>query len=54
MEFVSTQYDKLIFNNQIKYILNVIWLSIKLTNIASVYIKYNTQTQTILFKTVMP
>ena len=49
MEFVSTQYDKLIFNNQMKYILNVIWLSIKLTNIASVYIKCNTQT--ILLKT---
>ena len=30
MEFVSTQYDKLIFNNQMKYILNVLWLSIKL------------------------
>ena len=54
MALFSTQYDKLIQNNEIKYILNVILLSIKLTNIASFYIKYNTQTQTILFKTVMP
>ena len=27
-----------------KYILNVLWLSIKLTHMASVYIKCNTQT----------